>query len=140
MGGLKFGVDSDGNYGYIKAGADTVIPFSSANFELVHTNFNATNIMDSSYTIPKSGNYLLVYQGTHNGIHTDLDGYNIKHNGVKNEPFLNSGGGNAQPVEYSIFLLTLHLFNNTKKGDVISYYLNNWGGYSVNRIFIYQIK
>ena len=29
MGGIKFGVDSDGNYGYIKAGADTVTPFKS---------------------------------------------------------------------------------------------------------------
>ena len=29
LGGLKFGVDSNGNYGYIKAGADTVTPFSN---------------------------------------------------------------------------------------------------------------
>ncbi len=29
MGGLKFGVDANGNYGYIKAGADTVFPFKS---------------------------------------------------------------------------------------------------------------
>lgn len=27
MGGLRFGVDADGNYGYIKDGADTVTPF-----------------------------------------------------------------------------------------------------------------
>ena len=26
---MKFGIDSDGNYGYIKAGADTVTPFKS---------------------------------------------------------------------------------------------------------------
>ncbi len=31
LGGLTFGVDADGNYGYIKAGADTVTPFSSQN-------------------------------------------------------------------------------------------------------------
>ena len=29
LGGITFGVDDDGNYGYIKAGADTVTPFSS---------------------------------------------------------------------------------------------------------------
>ena len=29
LGGIKFGIDSDGNYGYIKAGADTVTPFSN---------------------------------------------------------------------------------------------------------------
>ena len=28
--GLKFGKDSDGNYGYIKDGADTVIPFKKS--------------------------------------------------------------------------------------------------------------
>ena len=28
MGGIKFGIDSDGNYSYIKTGADTVFPFS----------------------------------------------------------------------------------------------------------------
>ena len=29
LGGITFGVDDDGNYGYIKAGADTVTPFKS---------------------------------------------------------------------------------------------------------------
>lgn len=29
LGGISFGVDADGNYGYYKAGADTVTPFSS---------------------------------------------------------------------------------------------------------------
>lgn len=140
FGGLKFGIDSDGNYGYIKAGADSVTPFSSGDLELVHTEFNATNIMDSSYTITKSGNYLLIYQGTHNGIHTELDGYKIKHNGVKNEPILNSGGSHATPNPYDGNLLTIHIFSNVKNNDVISYYVNNWGGLSVNRVFIYQIN
>ena len=29
LGGITFGIDADGNYGYIKAGADTVTPFKS---------------------------------------------------------------------------------------------------------------
>lgn len=29
LGGLRFGIDADGNYGYKKVGADTVTPFSS---------------------------------------------------------------------------------------------------------------
>lgn len=29
LGGLQFGIDENGNYGYIKAGADTVTPFKS---------------------------------------------------------------------------------------------------------------
>ena len=38
MGGIRFGIDVNGNYGYKKAGADTVIPFSSLN--LVETSGN----------------------------------------------------------------------------------------------------
>lgn len=34
LGGLQFGVDENGNYGYIKAGADTVTPFKSGVIEL----------------------------------------------------------------------------------------------------------
>ena len=32
LGGLRFGIDAEGNYGYKKAGADTVIPFNSGKF------------------------------------------------------------------------------------------------------------
>ncbi len=35
FGGMSFGIDSDGNYGYIKAGADTVIPFKNGSAALV---------------------------------------------------------------------------------------------------------
>lgn len=35
LGGLRFGTDADGNYGYIKDGADTVTPFSSGKIILV---------------------------------------------------------------------------------------------------------
>ncbi len=35
LGGMSFGVDEDGNYGYIKAGADTVTPFKSGSAILV---------------------------------------------------------------------------------------------------------
>ena len=31
---MKFGIDSDGNYGYIKAGADTVTPFNISNYDV----------------------------------------------------------------------------------------------------------
>lgn len=33
FGGMAFGIDADGNYGYIKAGADTVIPFSTSDLK-----------------------------------------------------------------------------------------------------------
>ena len=35
---MKFGIDSDGNYGYIKAGADSVTPFSGKLTDLISKN------------------------------------------------------------------------------------------------------
>lgn len=44
LGGMTFGIDENGNYGYIKAGADTVIPFS----RIVYA--GSTGVNPNSYT------------------------------------------------------------------------------------------
>lgn len=58
LGGLQFGVDADGNYGYIKAGADSVTPFKSGGCEmLAYKLIGAYNgIFDTTYkiTVPKA--------------------------------------------------------------------------------------
>ena len=63
FGGLKFGIDSDGNYGYIKAGADSVTPFRSDYFFLnsMETSiYNATiNTGYITVTIPTDDCYIL---------------------------------------------------------------------------------
>lgn len=41
MGGLRFGIDEDGNYGYIKDGADTVTPFKK--YANLNTDITLTN-------------------------------------------------------------------------------------------------
>lgn len=42
LGGITFGVDDAGNYGYIKAGADTVIPFKTAGTK-IHGSASGSN-------------------------------------------------------------------------------------------------
>lgn len=42
FGGMTFGVDSNGNYGYIKAGADTVTPFNSGSSIYLITQITVT--------------------------------------------------------------------------------------------------
>lgn len=42
LGGIRFGVDSSGSYGYIKAGADTVTPFSSDKNYKITINYTST--------------------------------------------------------------------------------------------------
>ena len=46
LGGVTFGIDADGNYGYKKAGADAVIPFSSTNLLL-----DVALVQNSNYTV-----------------------------------------------------------------------------------------
>lgn len=60
---MKFGIDSDGNYGYIKAGADSVTPFRSDYFFLNSMGTSVYNApMDMGYitvTIPTDDCYIL---------------------------------------------------------------------------------
>ena len=65
LGGITFGVDDDGNYGYIKAGADTVTPFSGSNIKIGVSNTNVFTLSD----LPFEPNYISVlaktsYQGS----------------------------------------------------------------------------
>ena len=71
LGGLKFGVDSNGNYGYIKAGADTVTPFSS--YDVKKSNA-ASSPGTVSITVPsgvKKGALVCVSTGWQAGISQD---------------------------------------------------------------------
>lgn len=45
LGGLQFGIDENGNYGYIKAGADTVTPFSGK-LNIKTSNFSTNDYID----------------------------------------------------------------------------------------------
>lgn len=58
LGGLQFGIDEDGNYGYIKAGADTVTPFSSNN------TLYYTGIPIEEFTITAKTVYIAFYSTT----------------------------------------------------------------------------
>lgn len=50
---MKFGVDSKGNYGYIKAGADTVTPFNSKNWkEITNKAVEGTNTFNIKEMFP----------------------------------------------------------------------------------------
>lgn len=53
-GKIKFGIDASGNYGYIKDGADTVIPFKNTSIDtitLYPSGYSATNT--TQYTADK---------------------------------------------------------------------------------------
>ena len=76
FGGLKFGVDSNGNYGYIKAGADSVTPFRSDYFFLNNLESNEYNAsMNSSsitVTIPTNDCYILYGTSTSNNFGVEM--------------------------------------------------------------------
>lgn len=65
LGGLRFGVDSSGNYGYIKAGADSVTPFKKG-ATLIKSNIDANGStidiksLVSSYGSLSADNFMIV--------------------------------------------------------------------------------
>ena len=60
LGGITFGVDADGNYGYIKAGADTVTPFNESNIKMGVSNTNVFTLSN----LPFEPNYISVLSKT----------------------------------------------------------------------------
>ena len=91
---MKFGVDSDGNYGYIKAGADTVTPFSS---------MNSTFENIEGHTITATHDYKAIITSSYQDVATD-----ITVNGV-------SVWNNQTDINRSHCV-----FYNGKSGDVIN--------------------
>ena len=65
LGGLQFGIDENGNYGYIKAGADTVTPFSSGNYLTAENTDHTSNTAHSlSLNTQSISNGILVVYST----------------------------------------------------------------------------
>ena len=60
MGGITFGVDDDGNYGYIKAGADTVTPISSQNAYIYDLTLGIAQISTQKLDIIPSELYVAI--------------------------------------------------------------------------------
>ena len=67
LGGIRFGVDEEGNYGYIKAGADTVTPFKTEKTEIhgraSNSNSWTVNIKRNNPVLKMTGEG---YDGTQN--------------------------------------------------------------------------
>ncbi|MDE5802374.1 MAG: hypothetical protein K2I22_05590 [Lachnospiraceae bacterium] len=77
LGGMTFGVDAAGRYGYIKAGADTVTPFKDMNAMLSDVKFTlqtvrntiwnsrGTAVVQASYKVPDDGVIKVICTGTY---------------------------------------------------------------------------
>lgn len=133
LGGLKFGIDSDGNYGYIKAGADSVTPFSSGG----EFSFPISMIMgEPALTVEDMENYFkteldyvekrkipsasttTVSFGYDTFLYTDVTlTYNVNGNIAVwlNNKVINSSTSNGSVFRYFIYL---------KKGDTVKFVLN----------------
>lgn len=75
---FKFGVDEEGNYGYIKEGADSVTPFLMQDIKIIQTfsqqTSDATNAAFNSYTFDNDYRLVIVNITAHD---TDNNGDNV---------------------------------------------------------------
>lgn len=95
--GFRFGIDSDGNYGYIKAGADTVTPFRFGGSEVSYYAENhqigastGVNRTSTSLTLP-AGTYIIVAIGmgaSSNDVYTGNNSISISFDNINLEQSL----------------------------------------------------
>lgn len=61
FGGMRFGIDADGNYGYIKAGADSVTPFNTCYYVGEGTSFDIKTMFPNMWDKLTVDNFLTGY-------------------------------------------------------------------------------
>jgi len=106
---FSFGIDSNGNYGYKKIGADTVIPFSNSKLLMDETGgytwektFGRCDRNDILYFLPDK-NYASVYLGGFYGGATLSASTNFR-----NLANINYGGGSNTEIDHLFNILTKH--------------------------------
>ena len=108
LGGITFGIDADGNYGYKKVGADTVIPFSRD----VEVEIYTTNI-----TAQKDYDYIILVMGanTSGNFHTWLDNALGNHGGEQ-------VGYNYKDIAPTTARFGYRIIKGIKKGTYLGFY------------------
>lgn len=132
FGGLKFGKDSDGNYGYIKDGADTVTPFKSGfnGADIYMSGTNSGNL--SKIELASKGQYFygfdydnstkkftVLYDGTYSYMLSTTSSYTSLY---INDKLIEYANKNGQTTIYN----TIEL----KKGDTGYISSNNAGQFA----------
>ena len=136
---MTFGIDSDGNPGYIKAGADTVTPFkdiesiiSDVQFTVQSAqksiwNSKGTGVVQASYKVPDDGVLKAIcnatyYRSANMGESHSNKGWHVLT--INDQIVLNSSNGDAF-VNMNNFT-TIPTFNVTKD-DIVTYnYYLQW--------------
>lgn len=108
-GKIKFGIDSDGNYGYIKDGADTVTPFKNA-IKLKQFCQKSQMVIDEDYD-----ECLLVFSSAGSyGSFSIINGNNYTKQKAGDSMLTNVSGINGQSNT------ECYIIKNLPKGAVIS--------------------
>lgn len=129
FGGVSFGVDADGNYGYIKAGADTVIPFKKGG-DLQNVKIDYLGFGTNYWTIQNSSavnNYVQVtYMPKAPAL--ELKGY-----GVIIAPYTtNNAAQTIAPITYAI------PYNGGNLGTQLFVGSGNFNG--ITQVYTYRIR
>jgi hypothetical protein len=80
-GKISFGIDSDGNYGYIKDGADSVIPFKSILSDVTCT----VSLYGYTYSSGEVGSIVTMPCAGYSKLYATVLGKNVKWYGIKSD-------------------------------------------------------
>ena len=134
---FSFGIDANGNYGYIKDGADTVAPFNQYNFTLSNSEITKGDAAKTyTYTVSEKGKYLVKM------FNTSCEGYNSTFtltttNGT-NTIFANDDVISATTSKSRTRILLA--ICDMKANGVISCAKTNAAGYGIHGMYVYKIN
>lgn len=99
LGGMSFGVDEDGNYGYIKAGADTVTPFKSGSAALAWSVYGLSGGINLKNTGRVTFTVITYASSGNVGVYGATSPTNLSNNGHLYGYFRTNAGNMEQVME-----------------------------------------
>ena len=134
---FSLGIDENGNYGYIKEGADTVTPFNRYEFSLAHSEVTKEDAAKTyTYTVLEKGKYLIKM------FNTSCEGYNstftVTTTNGTNTIFADDDVISATTSKSRTRILLA--ICDMESGGVISCAKTSAAGYGVHGIYIYKIN
>lgn len=134
---FSFAIDANGNYGYIKDGADTVTPFNKYDFSLANSEVTKGDAAKTyTFTVPEEGKYLVKM------FNTSCEGYNstftLSTTNGTNTIFANDDVISSSTSKSRTRILLA--ICDMKKDGVISCAKTSAAGYGIHAMDVYKIN
>lgn len=141
LGGLQFGIDENGNYGYIKVGADSVTPFSSFNNMIYAVPTTANQVTKvATITIPEGvtrGLLVGIGSGMASAQYTETPLISVDSTGVVNYDEIATTDKIFGNVSNIPMYLSMYMVNTIPNGTIVVTASSSGNSCGLCAVFLY---